>query len=77
MVWRQAMRPVIRGTIVGLALAWASTRFLRGKVLGLTALDPLVVFAATILMVLIASVACYLPARRASRLSPAASLRAD
>ena len=77
LVWRQAMRPVAQGTAIGLGLAWASTQLLRGKVLGLTSLDPLVLASAALLMVSVASLACYLPARRASRLSPAISLRAD
>ena len=77
LVWKQAMQPVMLGSAIGIALAWACTQFARGKLFGLVTLDIAVVLAATALMIGVASVACYLPARRASRLSPATALRSE
>ena len=77
LVWKQAMRPVMLGSAIGLALAWACTQFARGKLFGLVTLNIFVALGAAALMIGVASVACYLPARRASRLSPATALRSE
>lgn len=67
----------VAGLLVGLAGAAALTRFLSGLLYGLGALDPLTLSAVVLLLASSASLACYLPARRASRLEPLAALRAE
>jgi len=77
LVWRQGMRPVLGGAALGLVLAVASARLIRGKVFGLASVDPRVAAATTLLLIAVAGIACYLPARRASKLNPAVTLRAE
>jgi putative ABC transport system permease protein len=65
------------GLATGLALAWALTRTLQNLLYGVAAGDPATFAAVAGLLGVIALAACYLPARRASRLDPIAVLRAD
>ena len=65
------------GLAIGLALAWALTRTLQNLLYGVAAGDPATFAAVVVLLGAIALAACYLPARRASRLDPIAVLRAD
>jgi putative ABC transport system permease protein len=65
------------GLAAGLAAALALTRVLRRMLVGLTPEDPLTFFSVAVVMVAVAASACYFPARRALRVDPAATLRAD
>jgi putative ABC transport system permease protein len=65
------------GLAIGLALAWALTRALQSVLYGVSAGDPATYGAVVALLGVIALAACYMPARRASRLDPTAVLRAD
>jgi predicted permease len=77
LVWRQGMHPVVTGAALGLALAFGCVHLVRGKVFGLATIDVRVAAATTLMMLAVAGLACYLPARRASKLSPAVTLRAE
>jgi putative ABC transport system permease protein len=63
------------GLGVGLGGAWALRRVLAGFVFDVSPSDPAIYAAVTALMLAVAGVACYLPARRASRVDPAIALR--
>ncbi len=65
------------GLVLGLAGAVSLTRVLASLLYGLGALDPLTLGAVVLLLAASASLACYLPARRASRLEPVTALHAD
>jgi putative ABC transport system permease protein len=65
------------GLAIGLALAWALTRTLQNVLYGVSAADPATLGAVVALLAAIALAACYIPARRASRLDPIAVLRAE
>jgi ABC-type antimicrobial peptide transport system permease subunit len=65
------------GLALGLGLAWALTRTLQNLLFGVAAGDPATFGAVVSLLAVIALAACYIPARRASRLDPIAVLRAD
>lgn len=75
MVLRQGMTLVGIGLALGLAAAWALTRLLRGMLYGVSPLDPLTLTAAALLLSLIALLACYVPARRATKVDPMEVLR--
>jgi predicted permease len=77
LVLRQAFKLVLAGALVGLPAAVAAARLLEGTVVGLTALDPIVLAGATLLLFAVAAAAAYLPARRASRIQPMNALRSD
>ena len=61
--------------MVGLPIALASARLVSSRLHGVGAADPLTVGAATLLMLGVAAVAGYLPARRAARVDPTIALR--
>jgi putative ABC transport system permease protein len=72
---KQGMGIVSLGVAMGLAGALGLTRVMRSLLFGVSATDPLTFVAVALLLSLIALVACYLPARRASRIDPLIALR--
>jgi predicted permease len=75
MVMRETMVVVFIGVAIGLGAALAVTRLIASMLFGLVATDPVTIIAAAALMVGVASVAGYLPARRASQVDPMVALR--
>ena len=72
---RQGMAPVVLGLVAGVAGALAAGRLLASLLFEVSARDPLVIGGVTALLALVALAACYLPARRAARISPLDALR--
>ena len=68
---------VLVGLIVGTAASFASSRLLRSLLFGVQPADPVAYAAVTLVLALIALVACYVPARRAARVDPMIALRQD
>jgi putative ABC transport system permease protein len=66
---------VVSGVVLGLAGAAAMTRLLERFLLLVSATDPLTFIAVTLLLASAALCACYLPARRATRVEPVVALR--
>jgi putative ABC transport system permease protein len=77
MIVRQGGLVALGGISAGLVAAWASSRFIASLLYGVSPRDPGVFTATTILLFGIALLACWLPARRAARLSPLEALRTD
>jgi ABC-type antimicrobial peptide transport system permease subunit len=77
MVVRDALRPVAAGLGVGVAGALALTRVLRAELFGIQPHDPATFMAVVLTLLVVALVAAYLPARRASRVDPVVALRAE
>jgi predicted permease len=71
------LKLVALGIVVGLAGAFALTRLLQSLLFGVTAHDPLVFLGNAGLLLAVATLACALPALRASRVDPMDTLRAD
>ena len=77
LVIRRSLGLTTVGLMVGLFGAAAVTRYLAGMLYGLTPLDPATFAGVSVLFAAVATLAAWLPARRASRIDPLAALRAD
>lgn len=77
MVLGEGVRLVFIGCIVGLMAAFGLTRLMINFLVGVTVTDPVTVVPVALLLVGIALIACYVPARRAMRTDPIVALRND
>lgn len=75
MVVAQGMRLAVVGVVIGMASALALTRFIASVLYGVEAQDPIVFAAAPAILTLVALLAAWIPARRASRVDPIEALR--
>ena len=75
LVIRQGMAVCLIGAAVGLAAAFAATRLLSGLLYGISPVDPLTYLAVLSLLLAIAFLACYLPARHVTRVNALEILR--
>jgi putative ABC transport system permease protein len=75
MVLREGLRVTALGVAIGLAAALALSRVMAGYVYGITSTDPVTLVGASLLLTLVALLASYLPARRATRVNPITALR--
>jgi len=75
LVFRRGLTPVLVGAIFGLAVTFALARLLSSLLFQLSPWDPVTYAGVTVLMISIAIMACYIPARRAARIDPMEALR--
>lgn len=77
MLVRQATTITLFGVAAGLLCALLMTRLMSSLLYGVSSTDPFIFVGATVLVTTVASIACYLPARRAVRVDPLAALRSE
>jgi putative ABC transport system permease protein len=75
MVFRKGMLTICAGLIVGLPVAWAFARLMASLIFGVTANDPATFVGIPLALIAAASLAIYLPARRATKIDPIVALR--
>ena len=73
----QGMRVVASGVLVGLLVALAGTRLMASLLFGVSAIDPMTFIGVAAVLLVIALVACLVPARYATALQPASVLRSE
>jgi len=77
LIVRHGLALTVVGLGLGLAGALALTRLIKGYLFGVSATDPLTFVADALSLALVALVACWIPARRATKVDPLAALRND
>ncbi len=75
MVVREGLAPVAVGLVLGLLGALAAGRLIQGLLFAVAPADPWAFGGVMVLLVVVASIACYIPARRITRIDPVQSLR--
>ena len=75
LVMSQGLRTTVAGIALGLGGAVVLTQYLQSLLFGVSATDATVFGAATLVLAAVALLACYIPARRATRVDPMAALR--
>jgi ABC-type antimicrobial peptide transport system permease subunit len=75
LVWKQGVRLVIVGIVVGMIAAWSLTRAMAHMLAGVSPGDPVTYITVTVLMSAVGLLACWIPARRAMRVDPMEALR--
>jgi ABC-type antimicrobial peptide transport system permease subunit len=75
LIFKEVGSMVITGVIVGLPLAYVLARLSESLLFGVNANNPSIYLLGLVLIAVIALVACYVPARRATRVDPLVALR--
>jgi ABC-type antimicrobial peptide transport system permease subunit len=73
----QTLRLAAIGIAIGVVASWSLAQFLSGLLFGVTASDPATFLGILVVLTMVAALAGYLPARRASRIDPLVALRAE
>ena len=75
LVMKQGMALAAGGVIVGLVLALGLVRLIASLLFGISARDPLTLVGVSVVLTMVTMAACYIPARRATRVDPLVALR--
>jgi ABC-type antimicrobial peptide transport system permease subunit len=76
-VMMQGLRLALAGVFIGWLASLVLTRLMQGVLFGVKANDPLTFLGIAVLLVLVALLACFIPARRATKVDPLVALRSE
>jgi ABC-type antimicrobial peptide transport system permease subunit len=71
------MRLVMCGVVIGVAMSLAAARVMKSLLFGLSPTDPMTYGGVALLLAIVALMACWIPARRATKVDPMVALRCD
>jgi len=77
LVIKQGLRLALLGVAAGLTGAWALTRLMSTLLFGVTPTDSVTLVSVVLTLAMVALLACYLPARRATKVDPLVALREE
>jgi ABC-type antimicrobial peptide transport system permease subunit len=77
LVLKQGMTLALTGLVVGIVATFGVTRFLSSMLFGITPSDPATFLMVSVLLTLVATLACAIPARRATKIDPIEALRCE
>ena len=77
LVLREGAAVTLIGLVLGIAGAFASTRLLQNQLFGVSRMDPITIGVVAAVLLAIALAACFIPARRTTKLNPLLALRAE
>lgn len=75
MILKQGIMLVVTGVVIGALVTLAASRVLKSMLYGISTTDPITFTCVSLLLIGVASIACYLPTRRATKIDPAITLR--
>jgi putative ABC transport system permease protein len=77
MVLREGLKLTAIGAAIGLPASLALSRVMKSLLYGVSAADPLTFLGGPLLLIVVAMIACWIPARRAAKTDPMTALRQD
>ena len=77
LVIKQGLKLAALGVVIGLIGAWGLTRLMSALLFGITPTDSVTLVAVAVMLGLVALLACYVPARRATKVDPLVALREE
>jgi len=75
MILKETLELVLAGTVIGVPVALMTTRLIANRLFGVSAGDPITIGGVVLLVYVVAALAGFLPAQRASRVDPLVALR--
>ena len=75
MIVLRGLRPIIAGAVIGVGASYGLSRLMANQIYGVTATDPWTFVGVVVVLASVGTIACVLPARRATRVNPLIALR--